>query len=60
MNTHNEVVEHEVMKNGNISELGDDGIILRYCIPGRLVHIRFTGCGNFSHHCDGPDGHYQI
>jgi hypothetical protein len=46
--------------NGNYRELGDDGIILRNCIPCRLVHIWFTGCRNISNHCYGRDGYYPI
>jgi hypothetical protein len=48
-----------VKKNGDNGELGDDGIILRHCIPGGLVHIWLTGCGTIGYHCHVPDGHYQ-
>src|SRR5665647_814499 len=47
-------------KNGNRCELGDDGIILRNCIPDRMVHIWFIGCCDIGYHCNGRDGHYPV
>lgn len=53
-------MKNKVIKNGNICELGNDGITLRNCIPGRLVHIWVIGCSNTSYHCNGCDGDYPI
>jgi hypothetical protein len=52
--------EKRGLKNGDNSELGDDGIIFSHCISGWLVTIWFTGCSNTRSDCDGRNGHYQI
>jgi hypothetical protein len=46
--------------NGYYGKLGDDGFILRNCIPRRMVHFWFTGCRNISNHCNGRDGYYPV
>lgn len=52
--------EKRGLKNGDNSELGDDGIIFRHCVSGWLVHIWLIGCSNIGDNCDGLNGHYQI